>query len=176
MSWFRPSLEKLGHVAFIAMCVVVVAVGVQRLLPASAAPTSAPPPVEAGTRFSLHPDLKPAASRASVVIALSSTCQFCTASMPFYRRLAELDAVRDGRARLAVIGLQPDDVVRDYMASNGLEVPSVVHVTRGGVPVQATPMLLIIDAQGAVTRSWAGKLPEADERAVIEEITRLASN
>jgi hypothetical protein len=174
MSWLRPSLEKLGNVAFIAMCVVVIAVGVQRLLPARAAP-GPPPPVEPGTRFSLHPDLRAAESRASVIIALSATCQFCTASMPFYRRLAELDAVREGRARLAIIGLQSDAVIRDYMAANGLEVGTVVHVMVSGVPVQATPMLLVVDAQGAVTRSWAGRLPATEERVVIDEIARLAS-
>lgn len=175
MSWFRPSLETLGHVAFIAMCVVVMAVGMQRLLPAVAAPPGPPPPIAEGTRLSLHPDLGAKESRASVVIALSSACQFCTASMPFYRRLAELGEVRDGRTRLAVVGLQPDPVIRDYLAANGFEVRTVVHVSAAGVPVRATPMLLVIDGRGAVSRSWAGRLSEAEERAVIKEIARLAS-
>lgn len=176
MSWYRPSLEKLGHVAFIAMCVAVTAVGVQHLLAARAVSVPAPPPpIAAGTRFSLHPDLAPGPSRASLVIALSPACQYCTASMPFYRRLAALDVVRSGRLRLGVVGLQPDAEMRAYMASNGLDVRTVVHMRDGGVPVQVTPTLVIIDAQGAVTRSWAGRLPAAQEQAVIEEIDRLVS-
>lgn len=169
-------LERCGHVAFIAMCVAVTAVGVQRVLPSRVdASPGPPPPIKAGTRLALHEDLEPGQARASMVVVLSSACQYCTASMPFYRRLAELEVVRKGQVRLGVIGLQPDPVIREYMASNGLDVRTLVHVSEGGVPVQATPTLLIIDSQGAVTRSWAGRLPPADEKAVFDEITRLTS-
>lgn len=169
-------LERIGHVAFIAMCVAVTAVGVQRVLPSRiAAAPGPPPPIKAGTRFALHKDLQPGQARASVVVVLSSACQYCTASMPFYRRLAALDVVRSGQVRFGVVGLQTDPVIREYIASNGLDVRTVVHVSASGVPVQATPTLLIIDSHGAVTRSWAGRLPHADEEAVFEEITRLTS-
>jgi hypothetical protein len=151
-------------------------VGIQRVLPSRVdASPGPPPPIKAGTRFALHKDLQPGQARASVVVVLSSSCQYCTASMPFYRRLAELDVVRNGQVRFGVIGLQPDPVIREYMASNGLDVRTLVHVSAGGVAVQATPTLLITDSQGAVTRSWAGRLPPADEEAVFDEIARLTS-
>ena len=176
MSWYRPSLEKLGHVAFIVMCVAVTAVGVQRLVSARTAPAAPPAPFEAGTRLALHPKLAAGEARAAAVIALSSNCQYCTASMPFYRRLSELPAAKDGRLKLGVVGIQPEVELREYMAGHGLAVLTVVDLRESGVPVQATPTLLLINAEGAVTQSYAGRLRPEQEDAVVKEITRLTKS
>ena len=181
MSWYHPSLEKFSNVVFIVMCLVVTAVGVQRFTGAGAGAAPAPrppaaPPFAAGTKLALHPSLTTGSSRASIVVALSTTCQFCTASMPFYRRLADQAAASDGRIKVGVVGLQPEVQIREYMAGNGLAVRTVIDLREAGVPVQATPTLLIVNGAGEVTRSWAGRLRPDEEEAVMSELKRLGSS
>jgi hypothetical protein len=96
--------------------------------------------------------------------------------MPFYRRLTELPLVRAGRVRIGVVGIQPDEQVRAYFANHGVTVTTVVHLREAGLPLQATPTLLVIDAAGAVRRSWSGRLRADEERAVFEEIGRLTTD
>lgn len=174
MSWYRPSLEKLGNLAFIAMCIAVTALGVQRLTAERAPTAGPPPPFEAGTRLALNSKLAPGGARVSAIIALSSNCQYCTASMPFYRRLADLPAAKDGRLKIGVVGIQSEAELREYMAGHGLAVLTVVELREAGVPVQATPTLLLVNADGAVTQSYSGRLRHDDEEAVVKEITRLS--
>lgn len=176
MAWYRPTLERIGNVVFILMCIAVTAVGIERLFGAAPAPPAAPPPIASGARLSLHASLRPGGAPAALVIAVSTNCQYCTASMPFYRRLAELPAVREGRLRLGIVGIQPPDQIREYFAQHGLSVPVVVHLSEAGVPLQATPTLLVINGEGAVTRSWAGRLRTDEEDAVLSEIGRLLGN
>jgi hypothetical protein len=169
MSWYRPSLEKLSQVAFLAMCIAVTAVAVQRLAVArSVRPDSAPPPIAEGTRLALHSNLQPGTAKASLVLALSTNCQFCTQSMGFYRRLAELDVVRDGSLSLGVASIQPPDQMREYLSTHRLAIASMAQLRESGVSIQGTPTLVLVGADGLVRKSWGGQLSSDGEQDVIK--------
>lgn len=175
MSLHRPSLERVGQVAFIMMCVVVSAVGIQRLRASPApVPPARPAPIEPGARLDVAEALAPGTSRGSVVLALSTACRYCTASMPFYRRLMALDVIRDGRIRLGVASLQPVDEMAQYLASHQASISQVVLLRESGVPIRGTPTLVLIGRGGAVVNSWSGQLGPADEEAAIRDIRQLA--
>lgn len=170
MSLRFPGLERISQLAFILMCATVTAVGVQRLMAndAPAAPRKAPPPVEAGTKLELHDDLRAGSSRASLILGLSTACQFCTESMGFYRTLADLDVVRDGRLRLGVVSLQTPDAMRLYMSEHRLPIDPVVQFRESGVPIASTPAVFLVKGDGVVERSWVGQLAKEDERLLIK--------
>lgn len=180
MAWYRPTLEKLSHVAFILMCVAVTAVGVQRFTSAPAAGAAAPAPgartapISPGTKLALHETLRPGGARGSLVLALSTNCQYCTASMPFYNRLQALEAVANGRVRLSVIALQPAPQMREYLVSHDVRVDRIVQFPDAGVSIRGTPTLILVNADGEVVNSWAGQLEAAEEAAVIREVNQLA--
>lgn len=178
MAWYRPTLEKLSHVAFILMCVAVTAVGVQRFTSTPAAGAAAVPggrtaPIAPGTRLALHETLRPGGVRGSIVVALSTNCQYCTASMPFYNRLQALDAVANGRVTLSVIALQAAPQMREYLASHDVRIERIVQFPDAGVSIRGTPTLILVNADGEVVNSWAGQLETAEEAAVIREVNQL---
>ena len=176
MSWKLPGLERVSQVVFIVMCVVVTAVAVQRLTMASSGPpVSRVPPIAEGTRLPLHVDLRPGTARASLVLALSTNCQFCTESMGFYRQLGALDAVRDGRLRLSVVSAQAPDKMREYLASHRLDISRIVLLRESGVSVQGTPMLVLVRGDGIVSRSWVGQLLGDEEKDVIDSVREAVS-
>lgn len=176
MSWKLPGLERVSQVVFIVMCIVVTGVAVQRLTMASSGPTaSRVAPIPEGTRLRIHDDLRPGTARASLVLALSTSCQFCTESMGFYRRLAELDVVRDGRLRLSVVSAQAPDKMREYLASHRLAISPVVLLRESGVSVQGTPMLVLLHGDGVVSKSWVGQLMDDEEEDVISAAREVAS-
>src|SRR5688500_7003841 len=127
-------LEKLGQIAFILMCLAVSGAAGVHIFAArkASAPPVPPPPVEAGRQLRLPASATDEGKSASLLLMLSTKCQFCTESMPFYTRLAALPAVRDGRIRLSVISLQPTGIMREYLAAHGLAVSSVFSVPEAG--------------------------------------------
>lgn len=177
MSWKLPGLERVGQIAFIAMCLTVTVVGVQRLVAngSTSAARKAPPPIEPGTRLELHDELRAGPSRASLILGLSTACQFCTESMGFYRTLAELDVVRDGRLRLAVVSLQTPDATRLYLSEHRLAIGPVVQFRESGVPIASTPTVILVKGDGVVERSWAGQLAKEEERTLIKTARDLVN-
>lgn len=175
MSWYRPGLERIGQLAFIAMCLVVCAVGIQRLLASPVAAPGRPAPLQPGTKVDLHQALKPNRAQGSLVLALSTNCQYCTDSMPFYRTLAALDVVSDGRIQLAAVSLQPEEQMRAYLESHQIAVRPVVLFRDSGLAIRGTPTVVLVDRSGTVVNSWAGQLQPAEEAALVREVQALAS-
>lgn len=161
-------LEKVGQLAFIVMCLAVSgAAGVHMFAARKAAPSIPPPPIEAGRRLTLPARATDEGKSASLLLMLSTNCRFCTQSMPFYTRLAALDAVREGRVRLSVVSLQPPSLMQEYLTSHGLGVSAVFTVPEAGIAVPGTPTLVLADSAGVVVESWYGALPpDAEDRVV----------
>lgn len=178
MSLRFPGLERVSQLAFILMCVTVTAVGVQRLMAndSAAAVAERRAPIEPGTKLELHEELRAGSARASLILGLSTACQFCTESMGFYRTLADLDVVRDGRLRLSVVSLQMPDAMRLYMSEHRLPIDPVVQFRESGVPIASTPAVILVKGDGVVERSWVGQLTKEEERLLIktarEAVTR----
>jgi hypothetical protein len=175
MSWYRPGLERIGQLAFIVMCVVVSAVGIQRLRASPSPAAARPAPMEPGMKVELHKALRSERARGSLVLALSTNCQYCTASMPFYGTLAALDVVRDGRIHLSAVSLQPEEQMRAYLDTHAVPVPSVVLFRDSGLVIQGTPTLVLVDRSGTVVNSWSGQLRPAEEEALVREVRTLAA-
>lgn len=175
LRWYRPTLERVSHVAFIVMCVAVTAVGVQRFSDARTTRdgTVAPAPFQPGTRLALPASLEAQGARGSVLLALSTNCQYCTASMPFYRRLRELDAVRAGALKLAVISLQPETQMREYLRTHDAGVDTIVTFADSGISIRGTPTLILVNARGEVVRSWTGQLRSDEEAEFVKALNGL---
>ena len=103
----------------------------------------------------------------TLVMYVRSSCQFCTASMPFYNRVA---AQRSKGARLVVIGPETEEQLRRYLTEHGLLVDQVVSVQRGELRFAGTPTLLLLDAEGRIQRVWQGQLAAAQEGEVEESL------
>jgi hypothetical protein len=98
----------------------------------------------------------------TLVLYVRSTCRFCTASMGFYRTLVDrLDGVR-----LAVVGSEPETVLRGYMSQHSLVPHVLVSVPPGRLKFAGTPTLALLDSRGTIRAIWRGQLTPDKENEV----------
>jgi thiol-disulfide isomerase/thioredoxin len=106
-------------------------------------------------------------STRTVVLALSTTCHFCSESGPFYQKLQQQ---KPNSVRLVAVLPQPVEDSRNYLSKLGVSGADVVQSSLASVGVSGTPTLLLIDNQGSVTDSWVGKLSESEAARVIAQL------
>jgi len=108
--------------------------------------------------------------RSTVVLFVRSTCHYCTESMPFYQALAAIGRRARTGARIVAVSSEPEDTLRAYLRSHALDVDSVVSLPENPLGLRATPTLLVIDRAGTLVDARVGRLPEADQQAVIARV------
>ncbi len=98
----------------------------------------------------------------TLVMAISSTCHFCTESATFYRLIRT-------RTRVHTIAVLPQSVdeARNYLSNLGVQVDQVLQAPLSSIDVSGTPTLMLISRDGKVIRTWIGKLPPDLEKEVL---------
>ena len=122
-------------------------------------------PIAVGEKLALPTALRSESER-TVVLALSTTCHFCTDSVPFYRRLVAEATV----TKTPVIAVFPQSSadVSSYLKLHeldGARTGSGIKLKIGG-----TPTLIVLNRDGIVTNVWQGKLPPQAEEEVISQL------
>jgi hypothetical protein len=154
-------LETIANVSVIIASIVLVAfLGYQ--LHERQQSTIAPAKNLVGTVIHL-----PAADFASrpktLVIAMSTTCHFCSESLPFYRKLAQGAGTQ---THLVAVLPQPQGVAESYVKSSIAPSVQTVSAPLGSIGVNGTPTLLLVDSSGKVKNAWVGKLDDSSEKQV----------
>jgi peroxiredoxin len=119
----------------------------------------------AGTRISL-PGADWSKSNENLVLALSTTCHFCSESAEFYRRLVPT-AESHGASVFAVLP-QSLAASQRYLKALGVSVPQILQSPLESIDVAGTPTLLVVDARGKIRKAWIGKLSGEREREIME--------
>jgi hypothetical protein len=131
------------------------------------------PSIQPGTKISL-PGIDWSKSTSTVVLALSTTCHFCSESAPFYQKLQQqkqkLQQQKPNNVRLVAVFPQPVEDSRNYLNRLGVTVSDVVQSSLASVGVSGTPTLLLIDNEGSVTDSWVGRLSDSEVARIIAQI------
>lgn len=120
--------------------------------------------IATGTKFDLK-DENWQTSRKSVVLALSTTCRFCTESAGFYRELSQ--ECKKQHIHLVAVLPQPVNEAKAYLQGESVAVDEVKQASFAGLQVSGTPTLLIIDDKGIVKNVWYGKLADSGEKEVL---------
>lgn len=104
------------------------------------------------------------ASEQTLVLGLSTTCHFCTESMPFYKQLI------DGHANVKTIAVfsQPLEDAKKYLQLHGVSVTDVRSANFETLGIDGTPTILLVDREGKVIKSWRGKLDAVTETEVLD--------
>lgn len=121
--------------------------------------------VEIGGRINV-PDIDWQKNGQTLLLALSTTCHFCTESSPFYRQLAKAH----GNTRL--VALLPQDITegRRYMSTLGVEVDEIKQISMGSLGIRGTPTLILVNSSGQVESTWEGALPADKENEVLSRL------
>jgi hypothetical protein len=121
--------------------------------------------IRTGTKL-IVPDVDWSASRQTLVLALSTTCRFCSDSAPFYQRLAQ-EREKNPNLRLVALFPQATSVSRSYLQELGVNVDDVKQSTFESFGVNGTPTLILVNNQGIVEESWRGRLIPEKEAEVF---------
>jgi hypothetical protein len=131
-------------------------------------PPKPPPAIAEGTRLTVD-GVEWGSTTKTVVLALSSKCQFCTESAGFYQRLAT--ALND-RKDVRLIAVFPQDVTegKKYLDEIKVPVAEVKQAFLSTMGVRGTPTLIIVNSSGVVEQSWVGRLSAEKETEVLNHI------
>jgi thioredoxin-related protein len=164
--------SKLEVAANIAVIVLAVVIGWVFLIDRFAKHGPDPNEVKVGDQLPGLPAYKWNAHERTLVLALRSGCHFCEASMPFYRKLAQLE--QSNQIGVHLLAVFPDDpaVVHQVVETQQLTIEVLPRFELAQVKVQATPTLILVDEQGRVSKVWMGQLPAAEEAEVVAAISK----
>jgi hypothetical protein len=171
-------VEALANVAIIITAIVLCAVLAKKHLfaekqarpstVAAAARSTAPHTIKPGEKISIS-GVNWDQNGRTLLVALSTTCRFCTESAPFYQLL---EKEKLPNLHLLAVLPQPPDEGRKYLTKLGLKLPDVIQSSLASLGISGTPTLILVDKNGLVKQSWVGKLAEADSAKLIAELKK----
>jgi len=108
----------------------------------------------------------------TLVLALRKDCQYCEASMPFYKQLSSLE--RKGKLRAHLLAIMPDSRAagNEALQASGVEIQGVFEEPLASIQILGTPTLLLLDASGRVEKAWVGQLSAGEETRVVATVSR----
>jgi len=161
----RVTLEKVANIVVIASCLFAVGSVLWR----NHDEKQPPGPYPAGSRIAAAPALGLKSAERTLILATSSACRFCVASLPFYRRLA--NAAKRGGTRIVGVAAEPASVNRAFLASHGAAPDASVSWRESGISVPQTPTLILVRRDGTVIGSWVGRLSGSQEGRVLSLVS-----
>jgi len=167
--------EKLEVVTNIVLISLACVIG-YHFWQARRTPEKAPPAwVKVGDQLPSLPAYDWKAHDRTLVLALKNGCRFCEESIPFYRKLAELEKSNQIDAHL--IAVFPDDLaaVRQLVETQRLAVEAFPGIELSQMKVEGTPTLILVDRQGRVSKVWIGELAAAGQADVVTAISKAGA-
>ena len=107
-------------------------------------------------------------SQQTLILAISSSCHYCTDSAAFYKKLAQ----RKGNTHLVAVLPQSVKEARNYLEKLGVSVDEIRSLSLDKIGVQGTPTIMLIDSSGTVKQYWIGRLSPEKEATVLESICK----
>lgn len=108
----------------------------------------------------------------TLVLGLRVGCHYCAASLPFYKRLADLEKGNSLHSHILVVMPDVKESGTKELQSAGLTVDSIFNQPLDSIKVELTPTALLVDAHGVVKRAWVGELPPQNEKDLIAAVER----
>ena len=166
MERVSKKIELVANVVIILVAISLVVVLVKRFVFTS--PSEPTVQSNVGAKLS-QPDIDWTKSNKNVVLMLSNTCHFCSESAPFYKRLVQ-EQTKRGTFRLTAVLPQPVSDGQKYLNGLGVEINEIKQLSPGGIRIQGTPTILLVNDAGVVTEEWLGKLPPEKEDEVLSRL------
>jgi hypothetical protein len=129
--------------------------------------TTGVPTIAAGTKLPLKNASWQSGDK-TIVLAISTTCHFCTDSADFYRKLV-LECKRRHVHTIAVLP-QSTDEAESYLKNEGVAVDEVRQAALSDLHINGTPTLLLVDGSRIVRSVWVGKLASEGEKQVLAKL------
>lgn len=158
-------LEKIANIFLIVACTVVVGEYGYRYIHQSQGGHAV---FASGSQIHGTSALDLSSAPRTLIIETSSTCPYCLASMPFYKRVVDT-ARKSGTKIVAVCGESPA-VNQAYLTSHGIFAERVLSQAESGLQVSLVPTVALVRRDGKVIGSWTGLADKTFELAATKAI------
>jgi hypothetical protein len=172
----RVDLNKLANLSVIVAAISVSALSIEQLVRrfhSQAGASGASGSVEVGRKIKLQ-GTDFSSARTTVILGLSTTCPYCSNSLPFYRQLVryqDASATKSDKIQIVALFPQPMPEVNRYMVSHNLGVSVVGSVDFSELGLSATPTVLLVNSKGEIEKVWVGMLSEQRQDDLRTELT-----
>ncbi|QNI37400.1 TlpA family protein disulfide reductase [Edaphobacter albus] len=102
----------------------------------------------------------------TLILFISTDCQYCIASTPFYKRLVQAHP----KTPIIAAFPQKEDVAREYLAKHQIPISEVISAPQLLQETTGTPTLMLVDKTGKVKNAWVGRLSPTTEKEVFKQI------
>ncbi len=124
-----------------------------------------------GDRFSSIPGLDYADASRTMILAMSLKCEYCSDSMPFYRRLLKERGSNPRAMRIVAVFPEASPEVTDYLREHEIDLTMVPMIDHKALGFPGPPSAVLVDEHGKIVDFWIGRMSQEVERRVLE-ITR----
>jgi hypothetical protein len=171
--------DRLANVAVIVMCMTLSGAAIWTVFSNRSSGAQRGNPYQVGELT----DFKDAgfeSSERTLLLVVSSSCQTCTRSLPFYRTAIETASASRKqnaapRARIVVVALDPPDVGKKYLDDNDVKPDALIRMPSSAWQrIRGTPTILLVDSKGTVLDTWVGLLSSEEEKQVLRKLTGAA--
>jgi peroxiredoxin len=126
-----------------------------------------PPTIALGAKFALKNESWQS-SQKNIVLAVSTTCHFCTESAGFYRELVK--QCKQQNVRTIAVLPQSTAEAESYLKNEGVVVDEIRQSTLSDLEISGTPTLVLVGGDGTVKKVWVGKLADDQEKEVLGKL------
>jgi hypothetical protein len=103
----------------------------------------------------------------TILLATDVKCQYCTQSLPFYKKLIAKSNENPAVRVIAVLNNKSEEV-ENYLREHDIVVEFIPDVDLVKLKVDATPTVIWVDANRKIVGSYQGLLQEKQELAFFE--------
>lgn len=133
------------------------------------------PRVKIGDAVKL-PGVSPTAARLTLVIVLSSQCEYCLHDLPLYRRLSSVRMSSGGMLHLIAVLPEKTATATAFLSRSGVATDNVLSMAPLEVGAQMVPTLLLLDENSKLKKYWVGEMNDEREREVQAVLTASCSS
>lgn len=110
----------------------------------------------------------------TILLATDIKCQYCTQSLPFYKKLIAKSKDNPAIRIIAVFGNKSEEV-ENYLREHDVVVEFIPNVDLVKLKVDATPTIIWVDADRKIVGSYQGLFQEKQESAFLEVYQKTLS-
>lgn len=160
--WTRYlEIASNASILFVAIAIGVVLIKEHRLSGSHALSE-----LKRGDKFAI--DLPQPSPPKTLVLALSTSCHFCSESAPFYQSLSR--RVDPSHVHLMAVFPQTADEARTYLQGKSIPIQDIHQQNFQDISVQGTPTLILLDSSGKILKTWIGVLDKESQESVIQQL------
>lgn len=127
-----------------------------------------------GDAFSLLPGLDYSKSSQTLLIAISSKCEYCNESIPFFRQLLEANLENQEATPIVAVFSETAGEVTRYISEQQINFDTLAGINYKSLNFPGTPSAVLISNEGKILNFWIGKLSKDAEKEIMDSIKHKA--